>query len=254
MPIAAVARLFRRSPPSLEAAQAYALWAATYPPEAHNALMRAEQAVVAPMISAAAPSRALDVGTGTGRYVPVITAAGARFVVGVDLSMAMLAAHEQGTRRVCGDACRLPFRRGAFDLISSSLMVGDIERVDVWVRELARLLAPGGHAIYSDFHPSWALQGWQRTFRAVDGRAFRLPYHPHTIDEHLSAFDAHGFDVRAIREPRLPPEGGSRIDYRKRSTPVVVAFHAVKRTWRMPIACGGRARDEEVPCGRGPSR
>ena len=35
-------------------------------------------------------------------------------------------------------------------------MVGDVADLGAWVREATRVLAPGGHLIYSDFHPSWA--------------------------------------------------------------------------------------------------
>src|SRR4051794_592308 len=110
---------------TLQARDAYELWAATYPPVAHNPLMRVEQEVVEPLLAHIAARRALDVGTGSGRYLPLLAATGAGSVVGLDFSLAML---RRGTApgRVCGDASVLPFRRGAFDLINASLMVGDI--------------------------------------------------------------------------------------------------------------------------------
>ena len=74
----------------LPASEAYALWAETYPPWPHNPLMELEQKVVTPIILSAAPVRALDVGTGSGRYLPVLVSAGARLVVGVDCSLPML--------------------------------------------------------------------------------------------------------------------------------------------------------------------
>ncbi len=115
----------------LPAREAYALWADSYPPWPHNPLMHAEQKVVAPIIASTSPTRALDVGTGSGRYLPVLAATGARLVVGVDFSLPMLTStsgsraadaslvdrHHEGAdarapgARVCGDACRLPFQR-----------------------------------------------------------------------------------------------------------------------------------------------
>ncbi len=223
-----------RAPPPLPARDAYALWADTYPPRAHNPLMQLEQAIVAPMLASISSVRALDVGTGSGRYLPLLAQTGARLVVGVDFSRPMLARHEHGGPRVCADACRLPFGDATFDLISSSLMVGDVADLSTWVNEAARVLAPGGHLIYSDFHPSWATERWRRTFRAADGRAFDVAYFPHTIAEHLAALDARSFDVRAIREPRLtPPNGIARPGRIRRSDrPVVVVFHAVRRRER----------------------
>jgi malonyl-CoA O-methyltransferase len=202
----------------LPAREGYALWADTYPPQPHNPLMAAEQDVVGPIILAAAPTRALDVGTGTGRYLSLLSSAGASFVVGVDLSLAMLEHRRCRTPRVCGDACRLPFIDGAFDFVCASLMVGDVANLHPWITEATRVLAPGGHLVYSDFHPSWSTEQWRRTFRAADGRQFELAYFPHTIDEHLRRLEDAALEVRAIREPRVLG----------RSTPVVAVFHAVK--------------------------
>jgi len=47
--------------------EAYELWADTYPPVAHNPLMRLEQEIVEPLLLHIRATRALDVGTGSGR-------------------------------------------------------------------------------------------------------------------------------------------------------------------------------------------
>ena len=201
-------RWLRRSRPQrLPSHEAYAIWAETYPPVPHNPLMRLEQSILAPMIADCSPHVALDVGTGTGRYLPVLCEAGATLVVGLDLSPAMLGRQAAEARRVCADACALPFGHGRFDLVCSSLMAGDLADLGAWVREAARVLAPGGHLLYSDFHPEWSRHGWRRTFTAADGRALELSYVPHGIDDHLQHCDEAGLQVRTIREPRLP--GGS---------------------------------------------
>jgi SAM-dependent methyltransferase len=240
-----ITRLLRRNGGhhALPPRDAYALWADNYPPRPHNPLMEIEQSVVEPMLAAAAaqwtgPSttsgssrvdarddrkrlpRALDVGTGTGRYVPLLEAAGARVIVGIDMSIDMLGHNESRRPRVCGDACHLPFPDRSFDLVCSSLMAGDVEDLGSWIREAARVLAPGGHLVYSDFHPSWNLERWRRTFRTSDGRVLELSYFPHSIDEHLSHIGSEPLHIRSIREPRIPIRG--------RLQPVVVVFHAVK--------------------------
>lgn len=223
-----IGRLLRPGADRLAARDAYALWADVYPPRPHNPLMEAEQAVVAPMLSAIAeslgrvphhrPRRALDLGTGTGRYVPLLAPAGPRLTVGVDLSMPMLVRQGEGRPRLCADACCLPFRDSAFDVVCSSLMAGDVEALDAWVREAARVLAVGGHLVYSDFHPRWRAHHWRRTFRSADGRLIELPYFAHAIEDHLAALSRASFSIRTIREPRL----------KGRDTPVVAVFHAVK--------------------------
>jgi malonyl-CoA O-methyltransferase len=208
---------------------AYDLWADTYPAVAHNPLMRAEQDVVEPLLAQLRASRALDVGTGSGRYVPLLRATGARLVLGIDFSFAMLA--RGAGRRVCADACRLPVRRAAFDLINASLMVGDVGDLHAWMREMARALAGGGHLVYSDFHPSWAQHGWSRTFRTAAGELHDVSFHAHTIDDHLEALERAGLRVRAIREPRFKDDadpGVKRFRRRWGNPHVIVVFHAVK--------------------------
>ncbi len=234
------------TPTLLPAREAYAVWAPSYPPRPHNPLMAAEQAVVAPILELAVPGRALDAGTGTGRYLPLLASAGARFVVGIDMSLAMLEQRCGGEPCVCGDACRLPFGDATFDLVCASLMLGDVEDVGSWVREAARVLAPGGRLVYSDFHPSWAPQRWRRTFRGQDGRRFELAYFPHSIDEHLEHLERSSLRVQAIREPRI--DG--------RPAPVVVVFHAVKPGFpvkaRPSRATGERWRPAAPGVGQGP--
>jgi malonyl-CoA O-methyltransferase len=198
--------------------RAYELWADSYPPEPHNALMQVEQSIVSRILDYTSAARALDVGTGSGRYLPLL-AKRAPCVVGVDLSLAMLG-RCGGRHRICGDACLLPFRPSSFGLVNASLMVGDIADLETWVREMARVTCRGGHLIYSDFHPSWAKRGWQRTFRTADGTEHVVEFVPHTIEAHLDALGAAGFQIHAIREPRLRI-GGAEL-------PVVAVFHAVK--------------------------
>ena len=219
---------------TLSAHEAYHLWADTYPPVAHNPLMRVEQQVVEPLLSHITARRALDVGTGSGRYLPLLQATGAATVVGLDFSLAMLRRGSGAPRRVCGDARRLPFSRASFDLINASLMVGDIADLGEWSREMARVLTRHGHLVYSDFHPSWAQHGWSRTFRSADGAMHDVAFHPHTIDDHLTALAQAGLRVLAIREPRLTASRDDRQPaikmFRRRwgNPQVVIVFHVVK--------------------------
>jgi SAM-dependent methyltransferase len=223
MAATALTRWFRRGRAAtlLAPTEAYELWADTYPPYPHNPLMEAEQAVVAPIISACAPRTALDVGTGTGRNISLLRRAGARTVVALDRSRAMLRQHAGGPAscaRVCADACALPFPDGHFDLVCSSLMAGDLPDLGAFLHDAGRVLARGGHLVYSDFHPEWAPRGWRRTFTARDGQTHELSYIPHTLADHLARVDTAGLSVRSVREPRLSG----------RAAPVVIVLHLEK--------------------------
>ncbi|PYQ81782.1 MAG: hypothetical protein DMG03_19160 [Acidobacteria bacterium] len=60
--------------------------------------MHAEQAIVEPLLLRLRARRALDVGTGTGRYLPILASTGAA-VVGVDRSWAMLTRSKAASTR-----------------------------------------------------------------------------------------------------------------------------------------------------------
>jgi len=234
---------FRRQAVRLEldARAAYTVWAPGYAAEAHNPLMRAEQRAMEALLPRGPVARALDVGTGTGRYLHVLARTGARLIVGVDLSWAMLTRGAAPPSRrhgllICGDALALPFASGSFDLVTASLMVGDVADLAGWAREAGRVLRPGGHLVYSDFHEGWAPLGWQRTLED-GGRAFVVPFEPHTTRDHHCALARAGLTMLDCREPRLDNARDDRV-------------RAFRRTWGDPpvaIAILARKPDDAGP-------
>jgi malonyl-CoA O-methyltransferase len=226
---------------TLDTRASYDLWADVYPAVAHNPLMAIEQEIVESILMTLRPRRALDVGTGSGRYLPILVRAGASRVVGIDFSMAMLRRSARGSDPgsdpfrvagvICADARRLPFARRSFDLVNASLTVGDVSDLGAWVLEMTRVLERGGHLVYSDFHPSWTEHGWSRTFRDRHGETHELAFAGHTIDHHLTALEAAGLRIAAIREPRFTDNANQDVKtFRRRwgNPPVVVVLHAIK--------------------------
>ncbi|HSF14108.1 MAG TPA: class I SAM-dependent methyltransferase [Vicinamibacteria bacterium] len=210
--------MFFRRPRTLEPQEAYALWADTYPPFAHNALMEVEQDAMERMLRPLMAHRVLDVGTGSGRYLRLLARSGARMIVGLDLSAAMLErARDLSVPLVRADARRLPVAAGSFDLILASLMVGDIDDLPAWTHEMSSALRPGGSLLYSDFHPSWVEAGWRRTFETRDGRSWIVPYSPHGLDDHRRSVTRAGLEIVHMEEPMW------------KERPVLVVLRAVKK-------------------------
>ena len=94
----------------------------------------------------------LDVGTGTGDFLPIIEQAmpGAR-VVGADFTHAMLVAgqaklerHTSNAAFVNGDALHLPFTAGAFDAVTTGFTMRNVADIAQAFREMARVTRPGG--------------------------------------------------------------------------------------------------------------
>ena len=182
---------------------AYQLWAPSYPPEPHNALMRAEQVAVVGLLPDVAGRIGLDAGCGTGRYTRLLEARGAA-VVGVDLTPEMLVrARRPHALMVRGDLCALPLASASVDIAICGLALNDVAAVDAALGELSRVLRPGGTIVYSVVHPRGRGLGWSRTFETDEGpRAVITYWHSCACLERACAL-AH-LAIEAVVEPRLP--------------------------------------------------
>lgn len=98
----------------------------------------------------------LDVGCGTGALLTAMAARlpGAR-LIGVDLSPAMLTAARAKlpctTMLIRGRAEALPLEAGRFDLAVSSSAFHDFDDLEAAMRELYRVLRPGGAVLVTDW-------------------------------------------------------------------------------------------------------
>ena len=180
----------------------YADWAPTYPPCAHNALMEVEQATVLDLLPSVAGCDVLDAGCGTGRYARLLRERGARRVIGVDLSRAMLQRADRSSDRVGGDLRALPLVAGAVDVVVSGLAILDIPELALVAAEWRRVLRRGGVVVYSTLHPVGASLGWTRTFDTPRGRR-TLPACWHTMEEHRRACAAAALAIDRVIEPSV---------------------------------------------------
>ncbi len=93
---------------------------------------------------ASASGRVFEVGCGTGRNLPLYPPA-ARVVASDPDLRVLLAARRRATGPlVVADARALPFRAGSFDTVVSSLVFCSVAEPRRGLREIGRVLAPGG--------------------------------------------------------------------------------------------------------------
>ena len=102
--------------------------------------------------------RILDLAAGTGTSSEPFASAGA-IVVPTDLSLGML---QVGKRRrpalsfVAADALRLPYADAAFDAVTLSFGLRNVEDPAAALRELRRVTRPGGTLVVCEFStPTW---------------------------------------------------------------------------------------------------
>lgn len=141
-------------------------------------------------------TRILDLGSGTGRQTAELKPRylGAQ-VVGMDMAMGML----QHARRhlpynpfswCSGNIDALPFADSCFDLVFSSLAIQWCESLSSALREVQRVLTPGGHFVFSTL-AAGSLMELSQAWRHVDNYNHVNQYDP--FDTQLQQVIASGF-------------------------------------------------------------
>ena len=106
------------------------------------------------MVRAWGPTRVLDLATGSGdlalamqKAMPQATIVGADFC----LPMLQVAARKGLHPLVVADGTRLPFAHGSFDAVTAAFGLRNMESWPEALREMSRVLVPGGHLLVLDF-------------------------------------------------------------------------------------------------------
>ena len=165
----------------------------------------------------------LDVGCGEGRVTRDLRELGHR-VVGIDQSETMIAAAREADPEgeyVIADAAALPFEDGSADLAISFMALMDMDDMVGAVRELGRVLEPGGVLIAAVVHPinsagefvpregvddaPFVIESYlgQRRYEdRLERDGLEMTFHSlhFTLDDYSRALQGGGFLVRRVRE------------------------------------------------------
>lgn len=220
----------------LEPRDAYALWAASYPPHAHNPVMQAEERAMLTLMPIDLHGQVvLDAGCGSGRYMLHALRRGATRVTGVDLSVEMLERADAELRAHCqaaaielvqGNLEMLPVPGAFADLTVCGLAIGHLDRLQPALAELRRVTRPGGTILCSDVHPIGDALGWHRDFKS-GGRHYAIRHTPHLYSHWHAVCAALRLEIASVLEPALDPADvpdNSHFDRRALDVPVALVF------------------------------
>lgn len=136
---------------------------------------RWRQAMIAPVV-AVGPDSVLDVATGTAGVALQLAAHSDATVTGIDLTEEMLRHGQKAIARrdraerirlVVGRGEQLPFPDASFDALTFTYLLRYVEDPTATLRELARVVRPGGTVASLEFHvptnPVWHALWWLYT-------------------------------------------------------------------------------------------
>lgn len=190
----------------LNAPEGYRRWAPYY--ERETAISYLDARLVDTLSPPLIGRRLLDAGCGTGRR---LAGCGAASAVGIDASPEMLEAgigigHPlPNVRTMVGDVRALPLPDDAFDIVWCRLVIGHLPECETAYAELARVAAPGGLVIVTDFHAAAHAAGHRRTFRDGD-MVHEVEHHVHAAERQIDAAQAAGLALIDNREAVIGPE------------------------------------------------
>jgi len=189
-------------------------WVAMMREGGHGSHAPAHDAVIHELLPP--PSgRALDVGCGEGRFTRALAALGYD-VTGVDRSPKLVAAAQAADpdgRYAVGEIESLPFADASVELVLCVNMLMHVERPEAALRELARVLVPGGVLVLALAHPmAEAGEHDEERDGLFVSRYFENEPHPiplghghvahqhRTIEQYVRASLAAGFVLEDLRE------------------------------------------------------
>lgn len=190
------------------------------------------------MMAAGRPQRVLDVATGTGDLAIAIHRGTGAQVTGLDLSQQMLnvgtekiknAGLSTGIRMMKGDAENLPFQDDTFDAVSVAFGVRNFENLEIGLREMRRVVKPGGSVFILEFSQVEGILRplYQFYFKNILPRIGRLVSRDNRAYTYLPD-SVNAFPYGDAMKKILLAQGYSKVDYKKLSLGIATIYKATK--------------------------
>jgi ubiquinone/menaquinone biosynthesis methyltransferase len=124
----------------------------------------------------------VDLACGTGDLAQLAASAGARTVVGIDLTLRMLTLarpRNSRVRLITADMGAVPMGRATVDVVTTGYGLRNVPDLDTAIAEVARVLRPGGRFLSLDFNrpESPVLRGCFLAYLTVVGGALGWVFH-----------------------------------------------------------------------------
>jgi ubiquinone/menaquinone biosynthesis C-methylase UbiE len=206
--------------------------------------------------------RVLDAGCGYGYYSILLARSGAR-VTGIDISERMIELAKNNAREasvkcqffVCDVQNLSMFSKNTFDMVVSSVVVGDLDFLEKAFSEVYRVLKRNGTFAFSENHPllkgSWEkVSGGKRLHWNIDnyfvrsvrttqwktqnGRIIETSSRHRTVQDYFDALTTSGFLVERLVEPeptdKTPLDNLASTEHysRAKRIPIFILFKARK--------------------------
>ena len=185
----------------VNAPEGFRIWSQTYDTDP-NPLLALESRFLRPRMEDLRGKVFLDVACGTGRWLAEATRLGAR-VLGVDFCPEMLnqAQRKMGLQSclVLADSRQLPFPNACADIVVCAFSLGYVDALDTVLKEVARVVKPGGTIYASDFHPEAHRRGWTRSLRNGE-QILEIRHHQYSIEDLMRSAQGVGLQSQELLE------------------------------------------------------
>ncbi len=183
--------------------QAYNLWSKQYDTN-ENKTRDVEAEALKETLDKFNFNSCLEIGCGTGKNTEWLLEK-ADHITAVDLSEEMIA---KAKKKINSDKVKFlladitkdwDFTPDKFELISFSLVLEHIEKLDHIFREASGLLQPGGLIYIGELHPYKQYLGTKARFETEEGLQI-LDCYNHNISDFISSARKYGFDLMELNE------------------------------------------------------